>query len=384
MDMLKNSRTLLFMILLVPFFCDCKNKMESNEKNIISIDIVKNTEVSLFDIFSKIEIVNLEINDSSIIKRIDKLQVYNGDYYIHDYFSHKLFSFNEIGRFNFKIDNRGQGPDEYMNISDFDINNDSLSLLSSMDGDIHIYDLQGNFIRKHRLPKCRGSYSNIRYLNNDTIAFMTFDFENRLKFYSKLRNVIFKESVPQEDNIYSSFSTPVFPYGNYYIEAFDNRVMQMSSKGELTVGYEWDFGVLNNDVANFKKAPDANDANAQKELYEFARKIYASEVVNYFFGMAGGNTQYVYTQIMRKNKNMSIFYNKETKQNYVFEKTIEGASVFPVFWTDEYVIGIVPEIKEISMDDIIPDKILDENNRAIKMKISEFDNPILIKYYFKK
>lgn len=382
--MLKNSRTLLLSILLIPFFCDCKNEKKDIEKSIISIDITKKSEVSLFDIFSKVEIINLEINDSAILKSVNKLQVYNGDFYILDFFSAKLFSFNENGRFNFKIDNKGQGPDEYIDISDFDINNDSLSLLSSSDGKIHIYDLQGHFIRKHRLPKIRGNYDDIRYLNNDTIAFWTFDFDNRLKFYSKSGNNIFKESVPQDDNIYTSFSTPVFPYGNYFVKAFDNRVMQMSADGELTAAYEWDFGLLNNDVANFKKAPDANDANSQKELYEFARKIYASEVVNYFFGMAGGNSQYVYTQIMRKSKNVSIFYNKETKQNYVFEKTVEGANIFPIFWTEDYVIGIVPEIKEVSVNDILPDKILDEKSRANKMKISEFDNPILIKYHFKK
>ena len=382
--MFKNNRTLLLLILLVPFLSDCKNEKKSIKKSNISIDIAKKSEVSLFDIFSKVEIINLEINDSSIIRSIKKLMVYKNDFYILDLFSGKLFSFNENGIFNFKIDNKGQGPEEHINISDFDINNDSISLLSSSDGKIHIYDLDGQFKRKHRLPRIQGNYDDIKYLNNDTIAFWTFDFNNRLKFYSKSGNDIFKESKPQEDNIYTAFSTPVFPISNYFVNTFDNQVMQMSTKGELTVAYEWDFGALNNDVANFKKAPDANDANSQKELHEFARKIYSSEIVNYFFGIAGGNSQYLYTQIMRNSKNVNIFYNKETKQNYVFEKTVEGANIFPIFWTEDYVIGFVPEIKEISIDDILPDKILDEKNRANKMKISKFDNPILIKYYFKK
>lgn len=381
---MKKNNIIILTIAIIPFFFSCAQQTKNSSINNISIDLSKESKVSLFDMFSKVEIIRLETNDSSIIKRIDKLLIANNDFYIFDYPMAQILSFNNDGSYNFSIKNIGQGPGQYIKLSDFDIYNDSLTLMSLMDQTMHMYDLQGHFARRIRLPDLQGNYRYIRYLNNDTIAFWTFDYENRLKFYSKSGNKIFKESIPLENNIYASFSTPVFPYGNYFVNAFDNRVMQMSSKGELTVAYEWDFGVLNNDVANFKKAPDANDANAQKELYEFARKIYASEVVNYFFGMAGGNTQYVYTQIMRKNKNMSIFYNKETKQNYVFEKTIEGASVFPVFWTEEYVIGIVPEIKEISMDDIIPDKILDENNRAIKMKISEFDNPILIKYYFKK
>jgi hypothetical protein len=251
-----------------------------------------------------------------------------------------------------------------------------------MDGTIHNYDMKGRFIGRKKMPKIKGVYRYLKYINTDTIVFWTTDSNNKLKFYTESKNHIFKECIKEPiNNIFYEFATPVFPYSNYFVKAFDNRVMQMSANGELTVAYEWDFGTLNNDVANFKKAPDAN---SHEELFEFARKIYASEVVNYFFGIAGGNSQYVYTQIMRKSKNVSIFYNKETKQNYVFEKTVEGANIFPIFWTEDYVIGIVPEIKEVSVNDILPDKILDEKSRANKMKISEFDNPILIKYHFKK
>ena len=371
-------------ILTILLFCSCKNETRKSEKILYSVDLNQNSEVSLFDIFSEVEIVNLEISDSAIIKSINKLFVYKNDYYILDYFSSKIFSFTENGIFKFKIDNKGQGPNEYLNISDFELREDSIYLLSSWDGKIHTYNMQGHFVKMRRLPKCAGNYEAIRYLNSDTIAFWTFDYNKRLKFYSKSADKIFKETVAQENDIYSSFSTPVFPFDNLLVNAFDNQVMQMLASGELTLAYEWDFGDLNNDVSKFKKAPDVFDEDSHKKMYEFARKIYASEIVNYFFGMSGGNSQYAYTQIMRKNRNVSVFYEKDTKKSYVFDKTVEGATIFPYFWTEEYVIGIVPEISELSIDDILPDKILDEKNKANKMKISKFDNPILIKYYFKK
>ena len=46
-------------------------------------------------------------------------------------------------------------------------------------------------------------------------------------------------------------------------------------------------------------------------------------------------------------------------------------------------IGWVPE-KVSVIDDVIPDIILNKGNILIKNKLSQFDNPILIKYYFKK
>lgn len=378
------KKHLYYIISTITLFvlCGCNNT--TILKNEISIDIDHRDEISIFDLFSNIEIIQLETNDTSIIKYIDKLLVFNDAYYIFDYSMAQILSFNKEGNFEFCIKNIGEGPDQYIKLSDFDIYNDSLSLISIIDKTLHMYDLKGNFIRRISLPKVKGNYKNIRYLNNDTIAFWTYDYDNRLKFFSKINNNIFKESMPEERNIYTSFSTPVFPYGNYIVKAFDNRVMEMSVNGELTLAYQWNFGSLNNDTDNLVKGPNSNDANSQTEMYEFARKIYSSEIVNYFFGLSGGNSQYVYTQIMRKNKNISILFNKKTKKEYVFEKTTENTNFFPLFWTEEYVIGYIPEIEEIGINDIIPDQILNEKNRAIKKGITEFNNPILIKYYFKK
>ena len=73
--MLKNNPIFLFIIALF-FFYSCNKEHKNIESNDICIDIEKKAEVSIFDIFSKVEIIRLEINDSSIIKSIDKLFIY--------------------------------------------------------------------------------------------------------------------------------------------------------------------------------------------------------------------------------------------------------------------------------------------------------------------
>ncbi|MPM77335.1 hypothetical protein SDC9_124338 [bioreactor metagenome] len=125
------------------------------------------------------------------------------------------------------------------------------------------------------------------------------------------------------------------------------------------------------------------DFKTQKEMINFSKKVFSSEVVNYIFVLHGGNLLYNYTQIYRKNKPVNIFYNKISKTTMVFEKTTEGVIIFPIYWTDEYAAGLIPE-SENSLNSALPDAILDEQNKTIKQHINEFDNPILIKYYFKK
>ena len=379
-----NKKNCILIIIMLIVFASCKKEINNNEPSTILIELERTDPVSFFDIFSKAEIIKIETNDTLLIRYVDKVQIYEDKLYVFDFSTAQVISFNFDGSFNYKIRKIGHGPNEYTQLSDFEVYNDSLFLMSLMDKTMHIYDLDGNFARRVRLPDIIGNYRNIKHLNKDTIAFWTFDDENRLKFYSKSTNTIFKEIFPEESSIYNKFSTPVFPSANYFVRPFNNKVMQFSADAELIAAYEWDFGALNNNVDAFLEAPVVTDENSHKELWDFAKKIYSSEIVNYFFGMSGGNSQYTYTQIMRKNRNVSIFYNKDTKQSYVFDKTVEGATIFPYFWTEEYVIGIVPEINELSIDDILPDKILDEKNKANKMKISKFDNPILIKYYFKK
>jgi hypothetical protein len=78
---------------------------------------------------------------------------------------------------------------------------------------------------------------------------------------------------------------------------------------------------------------------------------------------------------------VNIFHDLKTHHTVIFEKTTEGAYICPIFWTDEYVIGMPFPMKEMS--EVIPDTILSDEDRIQKKQITEEDNPYLIKYYFK-
>lgn len=351
-----------------------------DNNNEICVDIEQRDKVSMSDIFSKIVIIPLETNDQSLIKEVSKIIEIDHKYYIFDFPKSEILIFNANGKYLTKIANRGYGPDQYNNISDFDINfnKKEICLLSSVDRTMHEYDLNGNFLNRYKLPKIKNAYISFKYLNNDTIVFWTFDYDNRIKFYSVSRNIIIQETFPEKDIFLNKFISAQFPYKNYLCRSSQNLIYKISQNCKIEKGYEWNFGNLNNNV---KKINSTFNSRSQEEMMMYAKKVFASEGINYIFGLQGGNSRYLYTQITRKNTQINIFHEKKTKKNYVFKNSIEGAKLYPLYWCNDYIIGIHFD-NRTSLDETIPNEILDAGNIEKKKLISEFDNPILIKYYF--
>jgi hypothetical protein len=371
----------------VPYGCNQADK-NVNEKAAIIADIDKEDKVSVFDLFEKVEIVPLETTDSSLIRSILKLICHNNMFYILDYNS-VILAFDATGKFKFKIDNRGQGPNQYTHISDFDIDRERavISFIAPVVAELHEYDLNGQFLHKYRLPQITAGYNSLKHLSKNVIAFWTFDYDNRLKFYSKEENRIFSECFPEEDNFFDQIHIQTFTHDHYILRSLDNNVYEMSHDGTVSVAYTWDFGKLNIDYNKLDAPPVVSlRSMADKErISNYMKQISSSEIVNYIFHVSGGNAEYAYSQIMRKDRYINIMYHKTRKRTLLFEKTTENAGFYPLYWTDDFVTGCIPEnFLPENLDAVIPDAILDAENIERKNQYSEFDNPLLIKYCFKK
>jgi hypothetical protein len=98
--------------------------------------------------------VKLELTDESLIGDIDKLDVFEDRIYIMDMQTSSLFVFDINGKYLFKIDDIGQGPQEYIQLDFFDIDRKKrqLVLTDLMGYRILRYDMDGNFISKHEIP----------------------------------------------------------------------------------------------------------------------------------------------------------------------------------------------------------------------------------------
>ena len=387
----KYRREVLF-ILSVLFLslwsCGMPDKASHNP---MRVDIDARHEVSIFDIFERVELIPLETTGESIFGRfggiISRLHYHDGVLYIEE--SRKIFAFDATtGEFLFKIDDRGQGPNEYLHIADFEIDRQrgKILVLDPIGRSLLEYDLNGRFIRRTRLPEIVHAYWRLRYLGNDIIAFWTFDGNNRLKLYGRSQGSIFQEHFPEIAEFrelgFNYVASP-FSFANFFMcggSVFTNNVYEVLLDGIYSIAYTWDFGRLNNCVTMARNLPEHTRGREESmALFEHMR---AGGIVNYFFWRIGGNQTYRYAQIIRKNQHINLFHNIAKEYTYVFTEFSEGATFYPIFWSDEFVIGAGPFAGY--REETIPDAILDERNLAIKRNICEFDNPVLIKYWFRR
>ena len=129
-----------------------------------------------------------------------------------------------------------------------------------------------------------------------------------------------------------------------------------------------------------------NEYPAETRLYRADICVWSDQL--HIFNLGGGSTDYLYTQIVRKNKIVTVFYHKNDCQAFVFEKTKEDATFYPICHTDGFLLGIQPELipskRNFSPGEVVPESVLDEESCERKKNHTEMDNPFLVKYYFSK
>ena len=135
-------------------FNSCENEDNVKEMRFISVANEFGTYniLNLSDYVTDIKYIPLETNDSVILAEIKTLVYENGKIMIIDRGSFNCWVFDNEGKLYCKIDDRGQGPNEYIGISDMFVY-ENLIYLRASPHMLLIYDLNGKFIRKINSPK---------------------------------------------------------------------------------------------------------------------------------------------------------------------------------------------------------------------------------------
>ena len=105
-------------------------------------------QVELSSISDSICVVSLQTNDTCLISNIRDMLLYEDRIYILDLDAAKVFIFDRQGKCLSVIDNRGEGPQEYVSLSCFYINkhNETLVLVDNQKKKEHIYSLNGHYL----------------------------------------------------------------------------------------------------------------------------------------------------------------------------------------------------------------------------------------------
>lgn len=131
-------RIKLLSFLLIIIFCSCGGESTyktANTDSVLVIDLLLEPEskvTKLSEFAEDVEYIPLQTTDSSLIGGVvNKIVTTDNSIYILN--NNVILCFDIDGKFLFKLDKQGRGPEEYMYISDFDVSSDNkiLTILST-------------------------------------------------------------------------------------------------------------------------------------------------------------------------------------------------------------------------------------------------------------
>ena len=116
--------------------------------NLSSDNMSKVALLPLSEAAAKVEIVSLEVTDESLIGEITKMKVTDSDIWVKHYKDNHVLRFSRSGKFLNKVGKVEQGPEEYIRMADFfvDENTKEVYIQTTIVG-VKVYDYEGNYKR---------------------------------------------------------------------------------------------------------------------------------------------------------------------------------------------------------------------------------------------
>lgn len=111
------------------FFSSCQRQLDANEK-IVKVLVDQADEEYLASSFIRnYKIIPLETNENCLLSSIDKIKKVNEKLFVLDRVNNAIFIFRESGEYLQSLFKVGNGPGEYVQIMDFDVEDDCLYVL---------------------------------------------------------------------------------------------------------------------------------------------------------------------------------------------------------------------------------------------------------------
>lgn len=385
-----NKKGNLLAIILAVWLVGCQNEKSDPHSNIVSIDLDKMKEESINDWFENIELVPLSSTDATFMKEASKVIVSNSNFYVIDNWQHLVFVFDSLGNYvNSTKRLKGNGPNEYVSLIDFDIDrtNGNLHLLDAVSSKIKIYDKEMSFINSYTIDKAVLPLYYFKYLKDNLYAFYSPKSnkgEYALIFYEASGGKVLREEIPtivkEANYLPCTVYSPFYEFNEHllFTQKYPNNEIFKIDVNTLEVEkyLQYDFKEHTFHLEDIQSLDSKN-------LDDYTNYMEAYNKDKAFIFNKCENDRYYILSVYYKQRIYIIRHNKSTKQNRVVvnDYTKEGSLGRP-FWLDNdyYYCISAPETVHVLVNDVL----LTERSRLILSKLKEDDNPVIIKYKFKK
>ncbi len=380
-----------YLLLLTWILAACSSQTKETGDNVLKATL-KETEVSLKDLFSRIEVIPLETNDTALMDHVHRIRKVNNKYYIlnEDYpgFTYiNILVYDAEGNFLHTIGKKGQGPEEYpWLIYDMDIDAEKdLVYMMSPSGMLYLYRTDGSFVRKMNMPEGL-IYHGLQFLNSNQLL----SWAGGTDIDNDAMCVLDADSAKLIKGLWRDHNDPnwdiiefTYAYQDkiYFTPSIDRQVYEVTSDS-LRIAYEWDFGEDNYDASSVRSRLEGLTIAEKDEKWNEMRKTGG---VPYTLLKQGQTNKYYFTNVLgilgeidekgyAKNY-FSLYYEKATGRSFYFKKTTEGLAIRPDMTTEEALYQLIPT-EDLEL--LLP--VLDETEKAKVMKRVEDDNPCLVKF----
>lgn len=248
---------------------------------VIDFASLEQVDISSFPDRDNVDYVLLKSDGKELFGRIDKAKIVGDKIYIADTRLRSLVVYDHTGNTLAQVGVRGQGPKEYVNLSDFDVTpQEDIYVLDGRLNKILHYNSDFECTAEHLLPFAADV---LAALGNDSLLFGLSSWNMRDGAGYKIALTDKSGKISRTCLEYDEFTDPAYWISDYrfaeaaggqlaYNQTISNYVYLFSPEGELKKAFYLDFGKEN--------VPDADKMEIESKLtnydnYTLIRKILA-------------------------------------------------------------------------------------------------------------
>lgn len=332
--------------LLVVIIASC-NKNPIQEGVEIPIDLNNVEEGKFSDIFNSIEYVLLKDTDSLPLVQPYKIVYGDSLIFVEDQEFDNLFIFRKDGTLKSVLEAKGGGPKEFNQLQDYQVFNNTITIMDVVSGKLIDFDLEGRFISERRLKVASENF--VSDSNFELYFFNNNPYDSSYNFL-RSENELLEYNVSIEDNYEGVTLTHLngFMYSSnlnrYYIDIpYSYSVAEFSNKGNFEKIIEFDF--LNYSLTSEERLNMRDDGSLYKLPQSQIGMLDSFYPIGQNYSVCWSNSKDSYISIFNSN-----FENRYIGKN--LKNDIDGLDIFKMLpWTfsDDGVIFKYPAYRILSI-----------------------------------
>lgn len=149
---MNSIRCVIITLVLTGFILGCSDSEKASNLSSIDILVKAAKEIKLSTVAISVDSIALETLDNNLLFRILEIEHDQQSIFVADLDA--VSKFDRNGKFIKRIGSKGQGPGEYLNVTDIglDNKNNHLFVASGLSQKVICFDLEGKFLREAKTP----------------------------------------------------------------------------------------------------------------------------------------------------------------------------------------------------------------------------------------